>query len=105
MDTILYLLPTYALAVTREGEGIFAAGIGAQAVSGVGAVNWRDPLDAYDVILEKAADQPWRAIHGCCHVECGRHWDRHFGFSESRFNEKGRAFAVGNTAEFAWRGE
>ncbi len=49
-----FLLPTYALAVTREGEGIFAAGIGAQAVSGVGAVNWRDPLDAFDVILEKA---------------------------------------------------
>ncbi len=49
-----FSLPTFALAVTREGENIFAAGIGAQALSGIGEVSWRDSLDAYDVILERA---------------------------------------------------
>ena len=48
-------LPTYALAVTREGEGIFAAGIGAQSLDGDGSVRWRDSLDEYNVILESAA--------------------------------------------------
>ena len=48
-------LPTYALAVTREGEGIFTAGIGAQSLDGDGGVRWRDSLDTYNVILESAA--------------------------------------------------
>ena len=48
-------LPTYALAVTREGEAIFAVGIGAQALSGDGARLWRNTLENYEIILEKAA--------------------------------------------------
>ncbi|MDE2930561.1 MAG: hypothetical protein OXQ27_06520 [Chloroflexota bacterium] len=50
-----FALPTYALAVTREGGAIFAAGIGAHALSGDGARLWRDSLEEYEVILERAA--------------------------------------------------
>ncbi len=53
--TQTFSLPTYALAVTREGQGIFAAGVGAQALSGDGTVRWRDALETFPVILEQAA--------------------------------------------------
>jgi hypothetical protein len=47
-------LPTYALAVTREGANIFAVGIGAQALDGEGGVIWNETLEESDVILEFA---------------------------------------------------
>ncbi len=53
--TQTFTLPTYALAVTREGQGIFAAGVGAQALNGDGTVRWRDALETLPVILEQAA--------------------------------------------------
>ena len=53
--TQTFTLPTYALAVTREGQGIFAAGVGAQALNGDGAVRWHDALETFPVILEQAA--------------------------------------------------
>ncbi len=46
-------LPTRALATTREGGAIFAAGIGAQALSGDGEVRWRDSLTTFEVVLER----------------------------------------------------
>ncbi len=53
--TQTFSLPTYALAVTREGQGIFAAGVGAQALNGDGTLRWRDALESFPVILEQAA--------------------------------------------------
>ena len=53
--TLTFTLPTYALAVTRGGQGIFAAGVGAQALNGDGTVRWRDALETLPVILEQAA--------------------------------------------------
>lgn len=53
--TLDFSLPTYALAVTREGDGTFAVGIGAQSLDGQGGVRWRDSLAEYDVVLESAA--------------------------------------------------
>lgn len=46
-------LPTRALATTREGEAIFAAGVGAQALDGQGEVRWRDSLDTFEAVLER----------------------------------------------------
>ena len=48
-------LPTYALAVTREGEAIFAVGIGVRALGGDGTELWPIPREDYGVILERAA--------------------------------------------------
>ncbi len=50
-----FSLPTFAMAATREGNGIFAAGVGAQFLGGDGVLAWHEALDAYDVILERAA--------------------------------------------------
>ena len=85
-------LPTYALAVTREGRAIFAVGIGAQALNGDGTSLWRDSLEEYEVILEQAAiSHDGRTMVAATSNAEGM--GRVFLFSESRFEEKGRAFA------------
>lgn len=87
-----YALPTYALAVTIEGEAIFAVGIGAQALNGDGAELWRDPLENYEVILERAAisNDGRTMVAATSNVEG---MGRAFLFSKSRLEDEGRAFA------------
>lgn len=85
-------LPTYALAAAREGVGIFAAGIGAQALAGDGSLRWQDTLAEHTVILERAAiSNDGRTMVAATTNAEGL--GQAFLFSESRRDETGRAFA------------
>lgn len=79
-----FSLPTYALAVAREGEAIFAVGIGARAFSGDRAERWREPLGEFGVILENAAiSSDGRTMVASTANAEGM--GRAFGFNESGF--------------------
>lgn len=90
--TLALALPTFALAAARDGESIFAAGIGVQAISRDGGVRWGDPLPDHDVILERAAiSNDGRTMVAATSNAEGL--GQAFLFSELRLEETERAFA------------